>query len=137
MSIASKIDNFHHVLINFSSYSCYRSIHHPKECIFDAHNAIYHTFVAGQQSMLTSKSNCQQSLQCRKDSPEVTNLQNTLTNIVPNSQPLLSPHPTLNSSWEVNNSLPPHCSPCHDEQSLTPSQQLKFLIGYGDTNEDH
>ena len=75
--------------------------------------------------MSTSNNNCQQSPQCRKDSPEVTNLQNTSTSIVPNSRPFPSPLPTLNSPLEVNNSSSLCRSPCHHQKSSTQSPSVQ------------
>ena len=77
----------------------------------------------------STANNHPQSLGCRKDHPEVTNLQNTSTNIVPTSQPLLSPFPALNIPLKINNSSSPHHNPSHSKKSSTQSPTFQHPCG--------
>ena len=52
-----------------------------------------------------------------------------LNNIVPNSQPLLSPLPTMNNPLEVNNLPSPCCNPCHSQKSSPQPPTLQHPCG--------
>ena len=75
--------------------------------------------------MSTFKSNCWQTLK------EVANDKNMSKNIIPNSQPLPSTLPTLNSPLEVNNSSSPCYSPCcHENMSTQTPTQIRTKSTY-------